>query len=263
MRFEFISPLAELKPYITKIWWFENPAGLINGASLIAPNARAKIIIPYKNPLTTTGSGNTAICNEGDICFIGLRDAPVHLGSPGGETGSIGIELTTEGAHRFLRIPMYHLTNNVFSFSDLYGKDGRQILTKMTEQEDPRKKIKLIQLFLINQLNKSYSNPIVNFSVQLITSFHGLTSIKELEKKTGYSRRYLEMLFKDHLGISPKTFSTITRFQHFYKSIGPGTIDNIYDVYYDQTHFIKEFKRYTGFTPLQFSRLSNDFGKHF
>jgi AraC-like DNA-binding protein len=263
MTFEFIKPVTELKPYITKIWWFEHAGGFTNRGTLIAPNARAKIIIPYKNRLTTTGSGKTAICKEGDICFIGIRDAPVTLGSSPGATGSIGIELTTAGAHRFLDVPMYHLANSLFSFSEVYGKEGQELLTKMADLEDPRQKIKLIQAFLLLRLQKSESNSIINCSVNFITSGLGLSPIKELVKKTGYSKRYLDMLFKEHLGISPKTLATITRFQHFYKSSGAVNVDNIYDLYYDQSHFIKEFKRYTGYTPLQFSRFNNDFGKHF
>ena len=90
----------------------------------------------------------------------------------------------------------------------------------------------------------------------------GLTTIKQLEKKTGYSKRYLDMLFKNHLGISPKKLATIQRFQHFYKHFEGDNID-IYDLYYDQSHFINEFKRYTGLTPHQYSKMNNDFGRHF
>lgn len=263
MKFEFIHPVPELQPFVTKIWWFESSIGFINQGTLIAPNARAKIIIPYKNHLTTTGGGKEIHCKEGDIYFIGLMDAPVHLGAPNGATGSIGVELTTAGAHRFIDAPMQLLTNTLYSFSDLYAKDGTELLVKMADAVDPKQKIKLIQSFLIQRLQKSQSNSIINYTVDLISSMQGLTAIKELEQKTGYTKRYLDMLFNQHLGISPKTFATITRFQHFYKSSGILLTENIYDLYYDQSHFIKEFKRYTGYTPLQFNKLNNEFGKHF
>lgn len=263
MKLQFIQPRQQLKPYITKIWLFENNSGFINHGTLIAPNARAKIIIPYKSELTTTDNKKTGICKESEIYFIGIRDVPVTLGTPKGATGSIGIELTTEGAYRFINVPMYQLTNNLYSFSDLYGKDSKELYQKITDEEDPKVKINIIQEFLIKQLSKdTRNNLVVNYSVDLISSLHGLTTINELEKKTGYSKRYLDLLFKNHLGISPKTLATIYRFQHFYKHFSTEEI-NSDDLYYDQSHLIKEFRRYTGYSPKQYSKFNNDFGKHF
>jgi len=269
MKLEFINPRPELKSHISKIWLFENNSGLSKHGTLIAPNAKPKIIIPYKNALTTTGNGKTALCKESDICFIGVRDAPVSLGTPEGATGSIGIELTTDGAYKFLNIPMHEITNNLFSFSELYGTAGKQLLQKMMENETPIQKINVIQDFLIEQLKAKYrNNLIINYSINFISSLQGLSSIKQLEKKTGYSKRYLDLLFKDYLGISPKTYSTIIRFQYFYKILGNVeasdlSMQSALELYYDQSHFIKEFKRYTGYSPMQYSKINNDFGKHF
>jgi AraC-like DNA-binding protein len=263
VNLQFIQPRHELKPFITKIWLFENNSGLVNHGTLIAPNAKAKIIIPFRNALTTRDNKKTVVCKESDIYFIGIRDVPVTLGSPQGVTGNIGIELTTEGAYRFLQVPMYHLTNNLFSFSDLYGSEGTGLIHKMNDEEKPKQKVKLIQQFLFQQLLKeNKSNSILNFSVNFISSLHGLTTIKQLERKTGYSKRYLDLIFKNHLGISPKTLATIQRFQHFYKKMESDST-NIYELYYDQSHFIKEFKRYTGFSPRQYTKFNNDFGRNF
>jgi len=263
LNLQFIQPIQQLKSYITKIWLVESHIGLVNHGTLIAPNARAKIIIPFKNALTTTDNKKKAICNEGDVWFIGIRDVSVTLGSLKGATGTIGIELTTEGAYKFLPMPMSHLTNNAFSFSELYGSEGNELINKIGEEENPKEKIAIIQQFLFRQLVRiNTDNRLLHFSVNFISSLHGLTTIKQLEKKTGYTKRYLDLLFKNHLGISPKTLATIHRFQHFYKHFDTNPA-NIYELYYDQSHFIKEFKRYTGLTPIQYSKFNNDFGKHF
>jgi len=268
MKLTFIHPSQELSPYITKIWLFENNNGLINHGSLIAPNARCKIIVPYKNSLTTTSGNTTRTCHEGDIIFIGMRDVPVRLGSPPGESGSIGIEFTTAGAYRFLPVPMCEIANDLFSFSELYGMRGKEIMQRVRDLECSEQKLKAVQNFLYERLQAiNRNNIIVDYSVNAISSACGLSSIRELERRTGYTKRYLDMLFKDHLGISPKTFSTIVRFQSFYKQLSEiGNIvtdERVSDLYYDQSHFIKEFKRYTGHTPAKFLHLQNDFGKHF
>jgi hypothetical protein len=72
--------------------------------------------------------------------------------------------------------------------------------------------------------------------------------IKELERKTGYARRYLDLLFKHHVGLSPKVLAGIFRFQKFYQKWARGLSydafkEELYDYYYDRAHFSEEFKR--------------------
>jgi len=269
MKLKFLSPIPELKPYVTRLWWFENNTGLVNHGTLIVPNARPKIILSVKNAISTTGGGKTDTCTENGIYFIGIRDTPVTLSTAPGDSVSLGIELTTQGAYRFLHTPMSEVANSAYSFGDLYGKAGRDLVEKAANEKGAYQKALAVQAFLLGQLARGKSSDhIVDYCVQMISSLHGLSTIKELERKTGYSKRYLDLLFKKHLGISPKTFATIVRFQRFYRSWAdhahsrPGEF-NLYDLYYDQSHFIKEFKRYTGHTPMQLAHFNNDFGRNF
>ena len=86
--------------------------------------------------------------------------------------------------------------------------------------------------------------------------------------ETGYSKRYLDMLFKEHVGLSPKSLASILRFQYFYQSWSQGEADAfskdaLYAYYYDQSHFIKEFKRFTGYTPEKYFALATEFNRAF
>lgn len=269
MKLQIILPVQELRPYILRIWLAETDNGLTDHGTLVAPNAKPKIMIAFKNAISATDHNKTDYCKEGNICFIGIRDVPINLITPRGATGSIGVEFKTEGAYRFLRNPMNELANNMFSFSDVYGHIGRELIEMISNEKNPIQKIKIIQDFLIKIIHKTNrDNCIIDYSTEYISSLKGLTTIKELERKTGYSSRYLEMLFNEYLGVSPKTLITIYRFQRFYKALSnykiPNLpIDNIYDFYYDQAHYIREFKRYTGYTPVQYSKFNNDFGKIF
>ncbi len=258
----FISPIPALKSYITRIWIFEGDRGLPDN-NIVPPNARPKVIIPYISTITTTDGVHTRTCYEGGVYFIGVRDMPVALTTPKARTGSIGIEFTTSAAYKFFRQPMGDLANDLFSFEDCFGEEGHQLQKQVEDLPDPYDKVSHVQQFLLNKLRSAQRvNKLVDYTIHEISRTHGLIGIRELERKTGYTKRYLDLLFKDYLGIPPKALSTILRFQYFYKEVG-NQKQSIYDLYYDESHFIKEFKRYTGFTPGKFAGLSNDFGKNF
>ncbi|MGN0482456.1 MAG: helix-turn-helix domain-containing protein [Lachnospiraceae bacterium] len=96
-----------------------------------------------------------------------------------------------------------------------------------------------------------------------IYATNGTISIRELAQETGYSECYIRRVFHEIHGISPKVFEKIVRFQHVLKGIseqnkeGQVTANEIaLDCgYYDQSHMMKDFKRYTGVTPEAYARM--------
>jgi AraC-like DNA-binding protein len=260
MQLRHILPRAELQPYITKIWLLETERPVLSAAnSLIVPNARMKLMISCQGDLYTTDRHKTAVCTEGDVCLIGLRDMPVSLHAGKGPSASIGVEFTTAGTHKFSSIPMHELRNDLFSLSDLFGIKGRELIEQIGNAKQPQEKLDALQDFLINQLrNEGRDNTVVDYLVNTIRQSNGLVEISTLERTSGYSRRYLNMLFQDHLGVSPKTLAMLVRFQSFYKDARHWN-----ELYYDQSHFIRNFRHHTGLTPQQYLKIGNDFGKRF
>jgi methylphosphotriester-DNA--protein-cysteine methyltransferase len=95
-------------------------------------------------------------------------------------------------------------------------------------------------------LHYCYRNPISNINL----------SDKQC-LKFGVSARQLRRLTKLYLGHSPKDFSKVMRFQKVLKSLSLGGDKTVWvDHYYDQPHYIREFKRISGFTPDEFINLS-------
>ena len=101
-----------------------------------------------------------------------------------------------------------------------------------------------------------------------IKASKGKITIKELERKTGYSSRWLNMKFIDKLGVSPKSLTSIIRFKQYFDALSNNAEksfmqNEFYDYYYDQSHFLKEFKRFTGLSHAGFEKNKNDFGNFF
>ncbi|GBF41550.1 DNA-binding helix-turn-helix protein [Leptospira ellinghausenii] len=92
--------------------------------------------------------------------------------------------------------------------------------------------------------------------------------IQDIYDDIGFSKRYLDKLFKIYIGVPPKTISSIERIQCIYETWAKSDIlhfqtQGLFDLYYDQAHFRIEFKTYTGQTPNQFYSSKNNFGKLF
>jgi AraC-like DNA-binding protein len=269
MKISFIEPRIELKPFIKSMWIFESPVGMpLSAAGLAAPSGSPKIIINYENTITTIVKGQARENKEHGFYFVGQRDIPVQIATPSSKTGFIGIEFSPFGAYPILGIPMIETTNRLTTIDELLGKWGRTLTEILHDNKTPKDKVDFIQNRLVELRRKrQIRNPLIEYCVNALKTTDGLISISELERKTGYSRRYFEILFKEHVGLTPKVLAGIFRFQKFYRKWATGQSyeeikDELYNYYYDQAHFTKEFKRMTGFSPLHFANnVSNEFGR--
>ena len=270
MKVAFARPRPELAPYIEAVWMFESDVGLPpEDTTVSAPNGCSRLIIPFENSMISMANGRVEVGREKGVYFVGLRDGPAFLRTQAGRTGLVGIDFHPCGAFPIFGVPMAETTNHHLAVDALFGKWGVEVIDRVHNLKRADERIAFIQLELLRRLRANKKqNPVVEFCVAALRSSSGRTSISKLERSTGYSRRYLDLLFKQHVGLSPKTIAEIFRFQKFYRIWAQKrTYDTftreIYDDYHDQSHFTKEFKRMTGFPPLRFSQaVTNEFGRH-
>ncbi len=270
MRLTAINIPALLQPYIEKMWVFESEGRApIDDMKLVVPNGRVKLVVPFRNGLSGTMQGWQHLSKEHKMTLIGICDQPsvvdVEHDAP---SGTIGIEFMPLGAYRFFCLNHKDIKNTIYNFDDIYGKLAAELEERIAESADVVGKVKLLQQFLIRQLTRSNEDKIVDYCLARVHNTNGTIPVKQLEKETGYSSRWLNMKFEQRVGISPKQLCAISRFQYCYNAIitsSSTTLHQVdfYELYFDQAHFIKEFKRFAGVSPLRFMKSKNDFGKIF
>jgi AraC-like DNA-binding protein len=141
------------------------------------------------------------------------------------------------------------------------GEELQRLLEETPLIED---KIRLIQRFLAHRLHTLVNvDPLVDAAVSLIQSTRGSLPVKTVCQELGDSKQYLERKFRDQVGLSPKMFSRILRFQSAYDHWMIQPASKIFwqehaELYYDQAHFIREFKQFTGFSPLEYTHQVNE-----
>jgi len=270
MHVSFIQPEKQLAPYVAFIWVFESRAGVpMADSRIIVPDGRAKIIVPYRNALCAAVNHRRLDAKEHHLCLVGIQRNPVTIESTATETGTIGIELTPKGLYHLFRLRMHEITDRIVSFEEVFGSLGAKLQQIISEAEDPKAKLMLLQAALTQLLQeneKEYS--LLDHALDLLEETHGMIRVQELEAHLGYTRRYLDRLFQEHVGVSPKSLARILRFQEWYQrwtqqQSPTFSSTHVYASYYDQSHFIQEFKRFTGFTPQNYQAIVNEFGRAF
>ena len=100
---------------------------------------------------------------------------------------------------------------------------------------------------------------------QMVYESNGRIKVSDMQEKTGYSERYINRIFIEEMGFSPKTFCKIIQFQHSLELLNYGKPENMTEAavrmgYYDQPQFIRDFKKYAGITPGEYLKLLDTIG---
>ncbi len=270
MQLTPILPFPQLSSFIRSFWLFESDFGNpVTSSRVIAPNGCVKIILPFENELFARSSSLSQHHYEGKIQFVGIADEPYVISTHSGAQVRSSLNLPPREP-----APLHHLawmrSPIILYFSPMYtGKPDIKLKSACVIQLTRLQKPHFCSSSLLPGLSLLQSKQmIVNYAVTAINQSCGKVTIGQLEQRTGYSKRYLDILFKRFVGLSPKTLSSITRFQYFHtlwaQNPSPGFYrDEVFRFYYDQSHFIREFKRFSGYTPEQYAVTDNEFGRIF
>ena len=180
------------------------------------------------------------------------------------EGTAILLAMFTEiGAMAFLRRPLDTLFNTTIPMDKVV--DCAPQLSLLDEQLaaaiDHPQRIRIVESFLLEHIDNTRLDPIVFVAIARIQQSNAIIRIERLARRIGLSQSALERRFRYNVGASPKRFASIFRLKNAIRLRARGGGSDFTSIahstgYSDQSHFIKEFKRATGFAPSAFFRES-------
>jgi AraC-like DNA-binding protein len=256
MNYQTFEPGQHLTSFIKCYWTLEIPKEETPEKQTIIPDGCMEMIFHYGDLYKQyTENGKSIIQPQ---CFvIGQLTRPLEI-EPTGETGIFSVRFHPNGFLPFATIPIKEMENTAVSLEKNFGKDGLEIEQEMLAATSTSERIRLIETFLFNRLTDTETiDRVVKSTVETIITANGQLSVDELSKQTNVNRRQLERKFSSAIGLSPKQLSKTIRLQATLKMLQSKKFTSLTALayendYYDQAHFIKDFKDLTGFTPKEF-----------
>ncbi|HYV54374.1 MAG TPA: helix-turn-helix domain-containing protein, partial [Chitinophagaceae bacterium] len=150
------------------------------------------------------------------------------------------------------------LENKAVSLEKIFGAKGKLLEETVVSASGNSQRIKLIEDFLMQMLTEPQAVDIVTKAcVKEIFLSRGQPSMTELANKLNINRRNMERRFAVAIGMSPKQLSKVVRLQATIKMLNEKKISSLTALahengYYDQAHFIKDFKEFAGVSPKSF-----------
>ena len=264
-EFKFYKPCKLLQPYVRYYWVFSS-IQLLNTYTF--PIGCSQIIFHKRTPLFIPELGTT----QNELTISGQVNFSSHLYADG-DVEMIVVVFYPHTMNMFLNIPASSFYNQEISGYDIEDKQLNELAKQVFECENNNICINLIEEWLLSRLsNRTYDTTyrvmrIYEAIEKLCAAPH--TLVTELSSNCCLCKKQFEREFYLHVGMNPKEYSRIVRFQKALKIMQhqqdkSNQVDLAYTSgYADQSHLIREFKKLCGYTPLSLLEVSTPYSDLF
>jgi AraC-like DNA-binding protein len=253
MKFDKHFPTDKLKDYVKYYVVSEND---FETEYKVFPSSGLVIGFQYKGQLTSLKDKTYNKLTSAGI--TGISDS-YKIFKNSADIGTILVYFTEIGFTHFASDPANELYNLSLSLDDIFEKSKvNEVEEKLAIATTDKQRIKIVEQFLLTEFKNIQTDKLIVEAVNLIYQSKGTIRIKELNEKLFISQSPFEKRFRKVVGTSAKKFASIVRFNSVLDNMNEAKLltEICYENnFFDQAHFIKDFKQFTGDTPENFKRF--------
>ncbi len=262
-------PHPALTPFIKTLWYARDPQAT-HRHERVLPTGHAQFVISLaRDYLTDANNPTDPLAHSPAALLLGLYS--IHQQIDAIDLSElIGVAFHPGGTIPFLPACTDAFTNRETSLEDIWGTESENLRTDLREASTPTEKFTLLEAVLLQRLNRSKiqrPSPMVDFALTHLNRSPGTMTIAELTRQIGLSPRRLSQIFREQVGVSPKLYCRIQRFQQAVQAIHRGLDVPWAELaltcgYYDQSHFANDFHAFSGLSPTAYSISRRPWSNH-
>ena len=261
------TPAPPLNRFIRMLWYARAPQPA-HRRERVLPTGRTQIIINLARDYILDTQQDTGPSPDGPLVkappslIVGARSV-YEVVDTSDMADLIGVVFHPGGLPLFAGDAAHLFSNRSVSLEDIWGRPARSLRDRLREVTAPADKLSLLEADLMRLLHTRLARhpvPLHQAVAYALSRFEGVASVAAVARGTGWSERRFSQLFREQVGLSPKVWCRVQRFQRAVQSLHKG-----FDVrwtelaldcgFYDQSHFANEFRAFSGIDPTTYSSL--------
>lgn len=256
MDYQVYTPAVELNQFVKCFWTLEDEGLEEPVRQRIVPDGCMELIFHYGDLYKQHFEDGSSIVQPRSFVF-GQISRFIEI-EPTGVSGIVAARFHPDGLTPFLSMPVSELENKAVGIGQVFGEKGIALEKDVLAANNNQDRIKLIEVFLLSALTDPQTiDHITKSCVESIFRSQGQLDVVELADGLKINRRNMERKFASVIGMSPKQLSRVVRLQATLKMLEQKKFTSLTSLayengYYDQSHFIKDFKEFTGTSPKLF-----------
>lgn len=266
MLYKSLPPPAHLEPFVDCIWILAGAKG--DGAAepqIVLPDGKTELIVHFGDAFLKLEGRSYE--RQARVLMSGQLTKRIMLKSTA-EIGVVSIRFKAAGAARFFDLAYDRIVDRVVDFAKFEPAFSAAIHDRVARAGSDDDRLGAMVAALEERLTRESTEDVfVRQACQHIVRSEGGCSVQDLVKLIGFSERQLQRKFKRQVGIPPKILSRIMRFQKFLAMTKEADTLTLADAaaacgYYDQSHFIRDFTKFSGMGPMKYLSSSHVMSDH-
>ncbi len=257
MIYQTFPPHPDLAPLVKCYWTLEVPAQNEAQKQRIVPDGCIEMAFILGDDIRRYTSDDAFILQPRAM-VLGQTMKPFFI-QPAGYVHTFAVRFYPFGFANFTPAPLKNLVNKETPLTELFGEaPGHTLEQKIIRATGTKERIDITERFLLDKLSEQVTiDQIVRTTLDALLSSGGSAPINSLLRESRPGRRQLERKFMKQIGISPKQLGKVIRLQAALKMLLAGKTEKLTTIayeseYYDQAHFIRDFREFTGTHPKDF-----------